>query len=117
MTTKTKTEELEAMKSLADWLGPDSYLGPWLRDALPFFQERLTSDITPTSAMDLHQQAIQDRLQGLQFKQEAQMEARKLLDSAREQADQLVSKAHTEAERITSRAWQAIHLAIKELER
>lgn len=116
-TSKTKQEELEALKSLAEWLGPDSYLGPWLRDAIPYFKESLTSDINPTSAMELHEQAIQDRLQALHFKKEAQLEARRLLACTQEQADQIMSNARAEADRITGRAWQAIHLAVKELER
>ena len=49
-------------------------------------------------------------------KQQAQLEARELLDSARQRADVLLRQASLDAERITSRAWQAVRLAMKELE-
>jgi cell division septum initiation protein DivIVA len=112
----TKSDELSAVRHLADNLGPNSYLGPWLQDALPYLSDSLRSDIQPITALQLHQQATTDRALGLLSKQQAQAEARELLDSAREKADVLLRQAGTEAERITSRAWQAIRLAMKELE-
>lgn len=48
--------------------------------------------------------------------QQAQIEARELLDSARQKADVLLQQAAADAERITSRTWQAIRLAMKEQE-
>ena len=112
----SKAYELSAVSKLADQLGSNSYLGPWLQDALPYLSDRLRSDIPPTSALHLHQQASADRVLGLKTKQEAQIEAREVLDSARKRADVLLRQATTEAERITSRAWQAVRLAMKELE-
>jgi len=112
----SKADELSAIKHLADQLGPNSYLGPWLQDALPYLCDSLRSDIPPISALQLHQQATADRVEGLLTKQQAQIEARDLLDSARQQADGLLKQASADAERITSRAWQAIRLAMKELE-
>jgi cell division septum initiation protein DivIVA len=49
-------------------------------------------------------------------RQKAQLEARQLLDTARAKADELLRQATAEADHITSRAWQAIRLAMKELE-
>lgn len=112
----TKADELSALRHLAEELGPNSYLGPWLQDALPYLRDSLRSDIHPISALQLHQQATDDRLQGLLTVQQAQIEARELLDSARQKADVLLQQATADAERITSRAWQAIRLAMKELE-
>ena len=114
--TLTKEEELSELKHLANQLGPHSYLGPWLQDALPYLSDSLRSDIHPLSALQLHQQATNDRVQGLLTKQQAQKEARELLDSARQRADVLLQQATADAERITSRAWQAIRIAMKELE-
>ena len=34
----TKAEELSALRRLAEELGPNSYLGPWLQDALPYLR-------------------------------------------------------------------------------
>lgn len=112
----TKADELTAVRHLADNLGPNSYLGPWLQDALPYLNDSLRSDIQPLSALQLHQQAHADRALGLVSRQQAQIEARELLDSARQRADALLQQAATEADRITGRAWQAIRLAMKELE-
>ena len=114
--TLTKAEELSALRHLAKQLGPHSYLGPWLQDALPYLSNSIRSDINPLSANQLHQQATDDRMQGLLTKQQAQKEARELLDSARQKADVLLQQATVDAERITSRAWQAIRLAMEELE-
>ena len=114
--TLTKAEELSALRHLAKQLGPHSYLGPWLQDALPYLSNSLRSDMNPLSAIQLHQQATDDRKQGLLTKQQAQKEARELLDSARQKADVLLQQATADAERITSRAWQAIRIAMKELE-
>ena len=112
----TKADELSALRRLAEQLGPNSYLGPWLQDALPYLSDSLSSDIHPISARRLHQQATADRALGLITMQRAQTEARELLDSARHKADVLLQQATADAERITSRAWQAIRLAMKELE-
>jgi cell division septum initiation protein DivIVA len=114
--TLTKADELSALRRLAEQLGPHSYLGPWLQDALPYLSDSLRSDIHPISALQLHQQATADRVLGLMTMQQAQTEARELRDSAREKADVLLQQATADAERITSRAWQAIRLAMKELE-
>jgi cell division septum initiation protein DivIVA len=112
----TKDEEIQAVWRIADELGPKSYLGPWLKDALPFLAASITSDMAPVPAQQMHQQATVDRVEGLACKQQAQIEARELLDSARQKADGLIHQAKADAERITSRAWQAIRLATKELE-
>jgi cell division septum initiation protein DivIVA len=112
----TKTEELSALRRLAKQLGPHSYLGPWLQDALSYLSDSIRSDILRVSALHLHQQATDDRVLGLLTMQQAQIEARELLGSARQKADVLLQQATADAERITSRAWQAIRLAMNEQE-
>jgi cell division septum initiation protein DivIVA len=112
----TKADELSALRRLAEQLGPHSYLGPWLQDALPHLSDSLRSDIHPISARQLHQQATADCVLGLMTMQQAQTEARELLDSARHKADELHQKATAEAERITGNAWQALRHAMKSLE-
>jgi cell division septum initiation protein DivIVA len=64
----------------------------------------------------LYEQATEDRLLGFVAKQRAQLEARELVDTARHQANELRQRAAAEADQITSRAWQAINLAMKELQ-
>lgn len=78
------------MQSLVEGLCPDSYLGPWLRHALPFLADCL--------------------------RQKAHSECRQLLESTTSRADALLQQAQIDAERLKDRAWQAIHLAIRELE-
>ena len=94
----TKAEELSALRHLAEELGPNSYLGPWLQDALPYLSDSLRSDIQPVSALQLYQQATDDRVQGLLTMQQAQIEARELLDSARQKADVLLQQATADAD-------------------
>jgi len=112
----TKADEPSAVSHLATELGPDSYLGPWLQDALPYLTDSLRSDIPPISALQLHEQAAEDRLLGFVTRQKAQLEAQELLYSTRAKADELLRQATAEADRITSRAWQAVRLAMKQLE-
>lgn len=112
----TKAEELSSISHLATELGPDSYLGPWLQDALPYLTDCLRADIPPISALQLHEQAAEDRLLGFVARQKAQLEARELLDSTRAKTDELLRHATAQADQITSRAWQAVRLALKELE-
>ncbi len=112
----TKADELTAISHLATQLGPDSYLGSWLQDALPYLTDSLRSDLIPISAFQLNQQATEDRVLGFVARQKAQLEARELLESTRAKADELLRQATAEGDRITSRAWQAVRLAMKELE-
>ena len=112
----SKTEEISALQKLALVLGPNSYLGPWLKASLPFLEDSIKSDLSPPLAEDLYQQSAAHRIAALAVRQEAEKGARQILDSARNKADVLHQQATAEAERITSRAWQAIRLAVKELE-
>lgn len=112
----TKSDELTAIRNLAEQLGPDSYLRPWLQGSLPYLEDSLITDIYPVPALRLHQLAAADRIQGLLSMQNAQAEARDVMESAHKKADELLQQAREEADRITGRAWQALRLAIKELE-
>ena len=112
----SKIEEISALQKLALVLGPNSYLGPWLKASLPFLEDSIKSDLSPPLAEDLYQQSAADRIAAFAVRQEAEKGARQILKSARHKADVLHQQATAEAERITSRAWQAIRLAVKELE-
>jgi len=112
----TKADELSALQKFAQSLGPHSYLGSWITQAMPYFRDSLQSDILPLTPSELYQRAFADRQQALDVLQEAQLQARSTLDQTREQAHQMVQLAHQEADRIRSRAYQAIRLAMKELE-
>ena len=112
----SKAEEISAIRKLALMLGPNSYLGPWLTESLPFLENSIKSDLSPPLVEDLYQQSTADRIAALAVRQEAEKGARQILDSARHKAVVLHQQATAEAEQITSRAWQAIRRAMKELE-
>jgi hypothetical protein len=46
----TKNEELEILRDTISRLGPNSYLGPWLEDQLPWIESDMRSDIPPMSS-------------------------------------------------------------------
>ncbi|MCP9808847.1 hypothetical protein KBY58_05320 [Cyanobium sp. HWJ4-Hawea] len=112
----TKDQEIKVLQKMSDGLGPDSYLGPWIRQSLPYLADAIRADVPPISAFELYEQASADRLAAAASRQIAHQEARLILDTARQKADELLRQATADAERITSRAWQAIRLAMKELE-
>lgn len=118
--THTKAEELAAVRALAQQLGPLSYLGPWLTDALPWLEDQLRCDYTPQRARAMAEEAARVRAEAacdaIAMRQSAQLEARRLLENTSAHAEQLKAQAEAEADRIRGRAWQAIRLAVKELE-
>ena len=112
----TKQQEINALQKISTELGPNSYLGPWIRQSLPYLADAIKSDVPPISAGQLYQLASTDRIAAAASKQVAQQEARQTLDAARQKADELLRQATAEAERITGRAWEALRHAMKSLE-
>ena len=112
----TKEQEINALSQMATDLGPNSYLGPWIRQSLPYLADAIKSDVPPISACQLYELASTDRIAAAASKQIAQQEARLILDAARQKADALLRQATAEAERITGRAWEALRHAMKSLE-
>lgn len=120
-TTRTKAEELAAVRALAEQLGPNSYLGPWLADALPWLEDQLRCDYFPQRARAMAEEAARVKAEAccdaIAIRQTAQLEARRLLEGTSAQAEQLKAQAEAEAERIRGRVWNAIRQATRELER
>ena len=112
----TKEQEINALQKMSTELGTNSYLGPWIRQSLPYLSDALKSDVPPISAFHLYEHASMDRIVAAASKQVAQQEARQILDAARQKADELLRQATAEAERITGRAWEALRHAMKSLE-
>ena len=112
--TITKTDELAAVRQLAEHLGPESYLGPWLAGALPMLQDYLRSDIAPPEADRLLGQSQRD---AEAIRHRAAEQAKQIRDTAAELADSLIASAKADAERIRGRVWQQLHQLQKELER
>lgn len=46
----TKDQELEILRDTIARLGPNSYVGPWLLDQLPWIESDMRSDIPPMSS-------------------------------------------------------------------
>lgn len=119
-TTPTKAEELAAVRALADQLGPNSYLGPWLADALPWLADQLQNDYMPQRARAMAEEAARVRAAAYGIADGIRKEARQLAAADREQgrkeAAALIAAAENEADRIRGRAWQAIRQATRALE-
>lgn len=49
MHSPTKADEIAALKKLGESLGPNSYLGPWIKEYLPAIQSDIQNDF-PVSA-------------------------------------------------------------------
>ena len=76
----TKNQEIAFLRATADKLGPDSYLGPWLRQVLPELEAIIRSDNLPQITIaDAIQQAEQTaRIAGEQVIREAEREAEQI---------------------------------------
>ena len=114
-TAPTKTEELAALRELASRLGPDSYLGPWLLDAMHYLAAEITADIRPTSPAEMYRQASEWRINAEAASRLMRAEARQTLDNANETADAVIAKAHAEAQEIRERVAGAIRSAEREV--
>jgi cell division septum initiation protein DivIVA len=112
----TKEQEINALQKMSAELGLNSYLGPWIRESLPYLADALKSDVPPISACELYEHASTDRIAAAESRHLAHQEPRLILDAARQKADELLRQATAEAERITGNAWQALRHAMKSLE-
>lgn len=119
-TTTTKAEELAAVAALAEQLGPHSYLGPWLRDALPWLRDQIERDYLPQRARAMAEEAARVKAAAYStadtIRQEASDRARQTIEAATEQARQITREAEADADRIRGTAWQALRQATRALE-
>jgi len=116
VTTTTKIDELTALRRLIDELGPESYLGPWLADAFDHLAADIRADIAPLNPMDQYKAATKWRIDTDAYCRQMRDEARLTLDQAHAQAGAITGKARLEADNIRGRAYQHLHLCLKELE-
>ena len=116
----TKLDELARVAELAQALGPETYLGPWLRDALPYLRDCLQSDFLPDSALNMHNQAAMARGEAMreafEIREAARNDAAMHREQGRKEAAALIAAAQNEADRIKGNAWQAIRRAMQPLE-
>ena len=84
---KTKQQELDALRALAQELGPQSYLGPWILDNLPGIEADMRADLPPvvtwSDLRGLHAAAIED---AKKYRKATEQERQRVLDAALEDA-------------------------------
>ena len=104
----TKAEEIAILVEAASRLGSNSYLGPWLRENIPFLSDSINSDIVPLSADSAHReyQFILDR---------AKEKAQETEEEALAKAKRIVAKAENEANLIRSRLYDTVNTCLKEI--
>jgi cell division septum initiation protein DivIVA len=116
----TKLEELSHVAELAQRLGPDSYLGPWLADCLPMLRDWMAGDFIPDGPLKMHSQAAMARNNAIGEASEILEQARKddfdRRELSRKQAAAILANAQKEADRIRETAWSALRQATKALE-
>ncbi len=80
--SRTKAEELAAVRAPAEQLGPSSYLGPWLTDALPWLADQLRCDYMPQCSRAMAEEAARVKAKAccdaIAKRQAAQLDARRL---------------------------------------
>jgi cell division septum initiation protein DivIVA len=89
----TKNQELQTVRDAIDKLGNNSYLGPFLREQLPFFESALRSDMIPTRMSEAVRMA-DDTVA------EARKTAQNMIENAMREANSIVEKARQEREMI-----------------
>jgi cell division septum initiation protein DivIVA len=104
----TKAEEIAVLLDAAAKLDSNTYLGPWLRESIPFLLDTIRSDIAPLSADSAHRQykAIVD---------EAMAKAQQIEEDAIAKAKRIVATAENEANRIRSRLYDTVNTCLKEI--
>lgn len=83
---KTKSQEIDALRQLAQSLGPNSYCGPWLLANLPRIEADIRSDFPPCPSWEGSRRDAQEILA------EAKREADQILVRARKQSDDLIAR-------------------------
>lgn len=108
----TKNEELTAVAELIERLGPDSYLGPWLRESLPTLRGWIESDMFPPTAEALARQASADRHQAAELLKAAAAEHSAALVRCEQMRREAREEGIREVQAMRSRARAAVLEAI-----
>jgi hypothetical protein len=85
-TSPTKQQELDIMKRAIAALGDNSYLGPFLKEQLPFMEHAIRSDMPPTCLADADKMSRDIVAQ-------ARAEAGEIVKHAKAKADQIIKGA------------------------
>ena len=79
----TKQSEIDALRDLATRLGPESYIGPWILDSLPWIADQMRSDMPLQTAADMA--LASERAQG------------RIISSAEDKAQSIIRQADAQA--------------------
>lgn len=116
----SKLDELARLAELAQALGPDSYLGPWLADCLPMLRDCLASDFIPEAPLKMHSDAARARgdaqREAFDIREQGRTDGARHREQGRQEAAAIIAAAHADADRIRGSAWQALRQATKALE-
>ena len=116
----TKLDELSHVAELAQRLGPDSYLGPWLADCLPMLRDCMASDFIPDGPMKMHSDAAMARSdamrEALEIREQARKDGAGHREQGRKEAAAILRVAQAEADRVRGAAWGALRQATRALE-
>lgn len=93
----TKDEEIAILRRAIAALGDNSYLGPFLREQLPFMESCIRSDMPPTP---LHQAQRMCN----EIISQAEKDAREKTDRTRKECDAMIAKARKEVHDIKGQA-------------
>ena len=106
---KTKAQELDALRALAQELGPQSYIGPWILDNLPGIEADIKADLPPvvtwSDLRGLHTAAMAD---AKQIREEAERERQRILDAARADARQVRDSVAADIRKLADSALRQI---------
>jgi hypothetical protein len=110
----TKAEEIEILRTAAQQLGPNSYLGPYIADQIPYLEEMIRQDIFPIS-FEAMTTLCKERIDEVtQWEQRKIKEKNDEIERAKRHAAQIIQDARDAAETIRTRARRAVLAAIGE---
>jgi hypothetical protein len=105
-----KATEIYLLKQLADQLGDDSYIGPWLQDQIPFVERDMRCDYP---VMISYRAAREERERESRLAME---ERDRIIANAKREADTIVQNAISRAEAVIKGAARDMRKALSLLE-
>jgi cell division septum initiation protein DivIVA len=106
----TKQREIDILDATIKSLGPDSYLGPWLKESRPSLVADISNDFPVVCQMP-----GAARAEALDIIQGAETRARAIREDAEKQARDVVEKAYAQAADIRRKARWAVERLAEQL--
>lgn len=106
----TKSQEIEALRELANRLGSNSYVGPWILQEIPSIEADIRADYPPQITWR------QARENADSVVNEAKAQAAEILETAQKRADRLSDDSKKFRASIISHAHAELNRCLKALE-